>query len=91
MPYINLYKGKGDALERGNYRGLKLLDHVMKTTERIIKAIIRERINIDGMQFGFVPGRGTSDAIFILRQLQEKHLCKNKILYFAFVDLEKPF
>ena len=27
---INLYKGKGDALERGNYRGLKLLDHVMK-------------------------------------------------------------
>ena len=30
---INLYKRKGDALERGNYRGLKLLDHVMKTTE----------------------------------------------------------
>ena len=27
---INIYKGKGDALERGNYRGLKLLDHVMK-------------------------------------------------------------
>ena len=30
-------------------------------------------------------------AIFILRQLQEKHLAKNKILYFAFVDLEKAF
>ena len=29
---INLYKGKGDALERGKYRGLKLLDHLMKTT-----------------------------------------------------------
>ena len=58
----------------------------MKTTERIIEAIIRERINIDRMQFGFVPGHGTSDAIFILRQLQEKHLSKNKILYFAFVE-----
>ena len=27
---INLYKGKGDALERGNYRGLNLTDHSMK-------------------------------------------------------------
>ena len=41
--------------------------------------------------YGFMPGRGTTDAIFILRQLQEKHLAKNKKLYFAFVDLEKAF
>ena len=89
--YIYIYKGKGDALERGNYRGLKLLDHVMKGMERVIEKIIRERISIDDMQFGFMPGRGTTDAIFILRQLQEKHLAKNKKLYFAFVDLEKAF
>ena len=88
---INIYKGKGDTLERGNYRGLKLLDHVMKGMERVIEKIIRERISIDDMQFGFMPGRGTTDAIFILRQLQEKHLAKNKKLYFAFVDLEKAF
>ena len=43
------------------------------------------------MQFGFMPGSGITDAIFILRQLQEKHLAKNKKLYFAFVDLEKAF
>ena len=54
---INIYKGKGDALERGNYRGLKLLDHVMKGMERVIEKIIRERISIDDMQFGFMPGR----------------------------------
>ena len=89
--FINIYKGKGDALERGNYRGLKLLDHVMKGMERVIEKIIRERISIDDMQFGFMPGCGTTDAIFILRQLQEKHLAKNKKLYFAFVDLEKAF
>ena len=47
---INIYKGKGDALERGNYRGLKLLDHVMKGIERVIEKIIRERISIDDMQ-----------------------------------------
>ena len=53
-------------LERGNYRGLKLLGHVMKGIERVIEKIIRERISIDDMQFGFMPGRGTTDAIFIL-------------------------
>ena len=43
------------------------------------------------MQFGFMPGRGTTDAIFIARQLQEKKLSKNQMLYLAFVDLEKAF
>ena len=43
------------------------------------------------MQFGFVPGRGTKNAIFIIRQLQEKYLAVNKPLYLAFVDLEKAF
>ena len=39
----------------------------------------------------FVPGRGTTDAIFVVRQLQEKYLAVNKRLYMAFVDLEKAF
>ena len=43
------------------------------------------------MQFGFKPGRGMIEAIFIVRQLQEKYLGKNKQLYFIFVDLEKAF
>ena len=32
---------------------------------------------------------GPTDAIFIVRQLQEKHLVANKPLYMAFVYLEK--
>ena len=43
------------------------------------------------MQFGFRPGRGTTDAIFIVRQLQEKYLGKKKELWMAFLDLEKAF
>ena len=34
---------------------------------------------------------GTTDAIFILRQIQEKYIRKNRNLYFTFADLEKAF
>ena len=52
---------------------------------------IRSRVQLDEMQFGFRPGRGTTDAIFIVRQLQEKYLGKKKELWMAFLDLEKAF
>ena len=68
---VCLYKGKGDALERGNYRGLKLTEQVMKILLRIVDGIIRQLVSIDNSQFGFVPGRGTADANFVVRQLQE--------------------
>ena len=88
---VFLYKGKGDALERGNYRGLKLTEQVLKILERIVDGLIRQLVSMDDSQFGFVPGRGTTDAIFVVRQLQEKYLAANKRLYMAFVDLEKAF
>ena len=36
--------------------------------------VSRQVVSIDDSQFGFVPGRGTTDAIFVVRQLQEKYL-----------------
>ena len=50
---VSLYKGKGVALERGNYRGLKLPDQVMKVQERMAKKFLRQQVRIDDMQFGF--------------------------------------
>ena len=47
---VNLYKGKGDALNRGNYRGLKLVEQVMKVLERVAEGLIRQRDEIDEMQ-----------------------------------------
>ena len=88
---INCFKGKGDAVEHGNFRGLKLLDHLMKVFERVIEKYIREAVNTDDMQFGFMPGKGTMDAIFITRIVQERFLAKKKDFYFTFVDLEKAF
>jgi len=43
------------------------------------------------MQFGFMKSKGTSDAIFMARQMQENFRVKGKKLYFGFVDLEKAF
>ena len=37
------------------------------------------------MQFCFMPGKETTDAIFIMRQAQKKKM------YYVFVDLEKAF
>ena len=77
---VCLYKGKGDALDRGNYRGLKLTEPVMKVLERIVDGLTRQVVSINDSQYGFVPGRGTTDAIFVVRQLQEKYLAANKRL-----------
>jgi len=88
---VNVYKGKGDALECGSYRGIKLLEQVMKVLERVVEKRVRCKVDIDDMQFGFRPGRGTTDAIFIVRQVQEKYLAKKRELWMAFVDLEKAF
>ena len=78
------------AFDRGNYHGLKLTDQLMKLLERVSDFYIQDRVNIDEMQFGFVPGSCTIDA-FVVRQLQEKYIKANKLFYFVFVDLKKSF
>ena len=88
---LSVYKGKGDVLDCGSHRGIKLIDHVMKVLERLVKRKVKSKGTLDSMQFGFTSGKGTTDAIFIVRQMQEKYLAKKKELWMAFVDLEKAF
>ena len=83
---LPIYKGKGDPMECGTYRGISLLEHAMKVVERIFEHRIRQPIEIDDMQFGFMEGKGTTDAIFM-----ENFRVKSKKLYFGFVDMEKAF
>ena len=64
---------------------------VIKVLERLLERRLREKVSIDGMQFGFMPGKEMTDAIFVVRQMQEKFLGKKRALLFAFVDLEKAF
>jgi len=86
---LPMYKRKGDPMECGSYRGIKLLEHAMNMVERIFKHGIQQQIGVGDKQFGFMKGKGTTDAVYIVRQMQEKFTAKGKKLYFCFVDLEK--
>ena len=50
----------------------------MKVLERFVDGLIRQLVSINDSQFGFVLGRGTTDAIFVVRRLQEKYPVTNK-------------
>ena len=86
---VPLYKGKGNVLECGNYRTIKLLEHEMTVVEHVFEKRLRKMVEIREEQYGSVSGKGTIDAIFILRQLQEKYLENDKELYLVFVDLDR--
>ena len=88
---IPIYKNKGDAQCCGNYRGIKLMSHTMKVWERIIETRLRDRVEISKQQYGFMPGKGTTDAMFALRMLMEKYREGQKELHCVFVDLEKAY
>lgn len=86
-----IFKQKGDPLECGNYRGIKLLSHCLKLLERVIEARLRMIVNIKQNQYGFQKGRSTTEPMFCLRLLQEKFREFNRDLHMVFVDLEKAY
>ncbi|XP_047487222.1 uncharacterized protein LOC125038030 [Penaeus chinensis] len=50
---VPIYKRKGDPLDCGNFRGISLLEHVMKILEKVIGGRLRGLVSINDMQFGF--------------------------------------
>ena len=75
---VTIFKEKGDSLQCGNYRGIKLLEHSLMIPEKVLDTRLRNIIHIDNMQFGFSQGKGTTDAMFVIRQVQEKRLEKKR-------------
>ena len=88
---VPLYKGKEDIKECGNYRGMKLMSHTMKLWEKVIEARIKKEVTIAEQQFGFMPGRSITDAIFCLSMLLGKWTEGQKAVHCAFIDLEKAY
>jgi len=58
---VPVYKGKGDRVVCGSYRGIKLIEYEIKVTERVFENRIRQRVkNRCGVQFGYMSGKGCS-------------------------------
>ena len=89
---IPIYKNKVDAQCCGNYRGIKLMTHTMKVWERIIETKLGDSVEISKQQYGFMPGKGTTDAMLALTLfsstagLLKPGPCKNVCNYFIFSD-----
>ncbi|KAI5089302.1 histone H4 transcription factor [Silurus meridionalis] len=88
---VPIFKHKGDVQTCSNYRGIKLISHTMKLWERVVEARLREEVSICEQQYGFMPRKSTTDALFALRMLMEKYREGQKELHCVFVDLEKAY
>ena len=67
------------------------MEHGMKMFEKIVERRLRKLITVNNMQFGFSPGKATTDAVFNTQQLQEKHIEVHKDLFVTFIDFEKAY
>ncbi|KAK3532647.1 hypothetical protein QTP86_027463, partial [Hemibagrus guttatus] len=88
---VPIFKNKGDMQSCSNYRGIKLTSHTMKLWERVVEARVRKVVEICEQQYGFMPRKSTTDAIFALRILMEKYRDGQRELHCVFVDLEKAY
>ena len=84
---------KGNLTECNNWRGVMLMVVAAKVLGRIIITRIRDGIDdkLRQEQAGFRKGRGTTEQIFILRNIIEQCIEWNTNLYVCFVDFEKAF
>ena len=66
------------------------MSHTMKIWERIIEARLTDRVEISKQQYGFMPGKETTDAMCALKMLMKRTEGQRE-LNCVFVDLEKGY
>ena len=90
--FIALPKSPG-ATECEMHRTISLMSHFTKILLRVLMRRMRNslRPEISRTQFGFVPDKGTRNAIFTLSMLMERCIEVQRDLYICFIDYSKAF
>lgn len=92
---VHIFKRKGDRACCDNHRGISLLSIAGKVLARILLNRLSGYVFLQDIvpesQCGFRCGRGTTDMIFTVRQIQEKCREQHRDLYMVFIDLTKAF
>ena len=85
--FITLPKVNG-TIKCEKHRTISLMSHVTKLVLRIVINRIRGRTldEIAPVQYGFMPDKGTGNAIFVLRRLVERSVEKQRVVYTCFID-----
>ena len=82
------------TMDCAKHRTISLIAHASKVLLEILRSRLAYFITpqIADEQFGFVPGKGTSEAILVLRNLIEKNMTRQKAeIWIMFIDYEKAF
>ena len=84
---------KQQAKKCSDFRTISLISHVAKIVARIINRRLQQKIEevMGEDQFGFRKGRGTRDAIGMMRILSERILAANEEVCVSFIDWQKAF
>jgi len=63
----------------------------MKFWERVIERRLIKETRVTDNQSGFMPGRSTMEAIYLLRRVMERYRTDKKDLHLVFIHLEKAY
>ena len=90
--FIKLPKVDG-ATKCEKHRTISLMSHITKLVLRIVINRIRGTTlqEVSPEQYGFMPDKGTRNAIFVLKRLVERSVEKQKDVYTCFIDYSKAF
>ena len=81
----------GSRMECTDYRGISLMSVVGKVFSRVLNVRIKGLTESSVMeeQGGFRSGSGCVDRVFVVKQVIEKMIERDRVMFMAFIDLEK--